>query len=51
MQHGGSHYHRLSGSVRFSIDADARNSPWRITFQWENEEMTDVELVKVEDTH
>ena len=45
------HYHRLSGTDRYSIDADARNSPWRITFQWESEEMFNVELVKIEDTH
>lgn len=51
MLHGGSHYHSLLGSNRYSIDADARDSPWRITFQWENEEMINVELVKIEDTH
>lgn len=50
MLHGGSRYHSLSASNRYSIDADARNSPWRITFQWENEEMINVELVEIEDT-
>ncbi|MDA0767578.1 MAG: hypothetical protein O3A87_12325 [Verrucomicrobia bacterium] len=45
------HYHALHGTGRFSIDADSRRSPWRITFSWENEEMKDVALVKVEDTH
>ncbi|MEO8616339.1 MAG: hypothetical protein ABI600_14435 [Luteolibacter sp.] len=45
------HYHRLKGSAKYSIDADTRKSPWRITFQWENAEMKNVELVKIEDTH
>lgn len=45
------HYHKLQGSHRYSIEADARNSKWRITFCWDNEEMKDVELVKIEDTH
>jgi plasmid maintenance system killer protein len=45
------HYHKLKGSTRYSIDADSRKSPWRITFQWENAEMKDVLIVKVEDTH
>lgn len=45
------HYHKLQGSDFYSIDADARNSQWRITFCWENEEMINVELVKIEDTH
>lgn len=45
------HYHRLKGGRRYSIDADSRNSPWRITFEWENAEMKDVQLVKIEDTH
>lgn len=45
------HYHRLKGSAKYSIDADSRKSPWRITFQWENEEMKNVELVKIEGTH
>jgi len=44
------HYHRL-GKARYSIDADSRKSPWRITFEWENEELTNVKLVKIEDTH
>ena len=43
-------YHSL-GRGKYSIDADARNSPWRITFQWDNEELSDVTLVKIEDTH
>ena len=45
------HYHKLQGSDLYSIDADARNSKWRITFCWENEEMKDVELVEIENTH
>ena len=45
------HYHRLKGTPKYSIDADSRKSPWRITFQWENQEMKDVELVRIEDTH
>lgn len=45
------HYHKLKGAARYSIDADSRKSPWRITFQWENEEMKNVQLVKIEDTH
>lgn len=45
------HYHKLKGTSRYSIDADSRKSPWRITFQWENAEMTDVQLVRIEDTH
>jgi plasmid maintenance system killer protein len=45
------HYHLLQGTRRYSIDADARNSPWRITFEWDNAEMKDVQLVKIEDTH
>lgn len=45
------HYHKLHGSDRFSIDADSRKSKWRITFTWENDEATDVCLVKIEDTH
>jgi len=44
-------YHSLKGKGLYSIDADARNSKWRITFCWENEEMKNVELVKIEDTH
>ena len=45
------HYHKLKGSTKYSIDADSRKSPWRITFQWENTEMKNVELVRIEDTH
>ena len=45
------HYHHLKGTTRYSIDADSRKSPWRITFCWEDEEMTHVELVTIEDTH
>ena len=45
------HYHKLKGTSRYSIDADSRRSPWRITFQWEDAEMKDVQLVKIEDTH
>ena len=45
------HYHKLKGTSKFSIDADSRKSPWRITFQWDNSEMKNVELVRIEDTH
>ncbi len=45
------HYHKLHGEGRYSIDANSRNSKWRITFAWANEELTDVELVEIEDTH
>ena len=45
------HYHKLQGTSKYSIDADSRKSPWRITFHWENAEMQNVELVKIEDTH
>jgi plasmid maintenance system killer protein len=45
------HYHKLKGTSKYSIDADSRKSPWRITFEWENSEMKNVELVKIEDTH
>lgn len=45
------HYHKLQGTSKYSIDADSRKSPWRITFHWENQEMKDVELVRIEDTH
>lgn len=45
------HYHRLHGSKRYSIDANSRNSKWRITFEWYNHEMRDVSLVRIEDTH
>jgi len=44
-------YHKLHGTSRYSIDADSRKSKWRITFSWKNEEMTDVLLVCIEDTH
>ena len=44
-------YHSLQGTNRYSIDADSRRSPWRITFAWTNDELTDVELVQIEDTH
>lgn len=43
-------YHSLSGTDRYSIDT-VRNSKWRITFSWENEDMFDVKFVKIEDTH
>ena len=45
------HYHNLSGTERYSIDADSRRSKWRITFRWENDLKTDLELVQIEDTH
>jgi plasmid maintenance system killer protein len=45
------HDHKLKGTSKYSIDADSRKSPWRITFQWENSEMKNVELVRIEDTH
>jgi plasmid maintenance system killer protein len=45
------HYHKLKGTPKYSIDADSRKSPWRITFEWENSEMKNVTLVKIEDTH
>jgi plasmid maintenance system killer protein len=45
------HYHKLHGTKRYSIDANARTSKWRITFAWANQELTDVSLVKIEDTH
>ena len=45
------HYHKLKGTSKYSIDADSRKSPWRITFQWEDSEMKNVELVRIEDTH
>ena len=44
-------YHSLSGTDRYSIDANSRKSKWRITFTWENDNHTDVQLVKIEDTH
>ena len=45
------HYHALHGTGRYSIDADSRCSPWRITFSWDGDEMVDVVMVGVEDTH
>lgn len=45
------HYHKLHGSGRYSIDANSRASKWRITFAWADEELTDVSLVAIEDTH
>ena len=45
------HYHKLKGSHRYSIDAASRNSPWRITFEWENSELKNVALVRIQDTH
>ncbi len=45
------HYHKLHGTGRYSIDADSRVSQWRITFAWAGEELADVSLVKIEDTH
>lgn len=44
-------YHKLHGTMKYSIDANGRRSKWRITFEWENEEMKNVECVLVEDTH
>ncbi len=45
------HYHKLQGTDRYSIDANSRNSKWRITFSWIDNALTDVCLVKFEDTH
>lgn len=45
------HYHKLHGTKTYSIDANTRASKWRITFAWANQELTDVSLVKIEDTH
>lgn len=45
------HYHKLHGTGRYSIDANSRNSKWRITFDWVDQEFTDVSLVQIEDTH
>jgi len=45
------YYHSLHGTSRYSIDAYSRKSKWRITFLWKDEEMTDVLLVRLEDTH
>ncbi len=44
-------YHTLKGTTRYSIDADSRNSKWRITFAWVDQALTDVSLVTIEDTH
>jgi plasmid maintenance system killer protein len=44
-------YHALKGTKRYSIDANSRNSKWRITFTWSEDTLADVELVKIEDTH
>lgn len=43
-------YHTLNNG-RYSIDADSRKSKWRITFQWDDDEMINVSFVKIEDTH
>ncbi len=51
MLNNGANYHSLSGTNKYSIDADARNSKWRITFTWENDDKKDVECVLIEDTH
>lgn len=45
------HYHKLKGTSNYSIDANSRESPRKITFQWENLEMKNVGLVRIEDTH
>lgn len=45
------HYHSLQGTDRYSIDADSRNSKWRITFVWTDQALIDVSLVTIEDTH
>ena len=45
------HYHALRGTGRYSIDANSRTSKWRITFAWADEDLSDVQLVKIEDTH
>ena len=45
------HYHALRGTRRYSIDANSRTSKWRITFAWVDENLKNVELVKIEDTH
>ena len=51
MLNNGANYHGLSGTNKYSIDADARNSKWRITFTCENDDKKDVECVLIEDTH
>ena len=45
------HYHSLNGTNRCSINADARNSKWRITFDWADQALTEVSLFALEDTH
>jgi len=40
------HYHKIQGGNFYSIDTK-RNSKWRILFQWDNEELTDVKLVRL----
>ena len=45
------HYHALQGTKRYSIDANSRRPKWRITFAWNDQNLCDVELVKIEDTH
>jgi plasmid maintenance system killer protein len=45
------YYHSLAGTKHYSIDADSRKSPWRITFTWSDEGMENVEMVKIENTH
>ncbi|MBC8325927.1 MAG: hypothetical protein H8E27_09910 [Verrucomicrobia subdivision 3 bacterium] len=45
------HYHALRGTKRYSIDANSRRSKWRITFAWKDDQLCDVELVKIEDPH
>jgi plasmid maintenance system killer protein len=44
-------YHKLHGTGRYSIDANSRASKWRITVVWADQELTDVSLVTIEDTH
>jgi len=44
-------YHKLHGTGRYSIDANSRASKWRITFSWADQELTNVSLVTIEDTH
>ena len=44
-------YHALKGTKRYSIDANSRNSKWRITFFWEDDNLSNVEMIKIEDTH
>lgn len=45
------HYHRIGSTEYYSIDTK-RNSAWRILFQWDDDEMTDVKLVRLtKETH